>query len=59
MWLFAILVAPAVLLAVASWRGERYKFRYYRERQADQAQSAFLPPVSLIVPVKGYDQGLQ
>ncbi|HKC72205.1 MAG TPA: glycosyltransferase, partial [Terriglobales bacterium] len=54
-----ILVAPAVLLAASSWRGEREKFRYYRQRLPDQGQSAFLPPVSLIVPVKGHDQGLQ
>ncbi len=59
MWLFAILVAPAILLAASSWRGEREKFRYYRERLCDQVQSSFLPPVSLIVPVKGHDEGLQ
>ena len=59
MWLFVILVAPAVLLAASSWRGERDRFRYYRERLPDQTQSIFLPHVSLIVPVKGYDQGLQ
>jgi ceramide glucosyltransferase len=59
MWLFVILVAPAILLAASSWRGERGKFRYYRERLPDQMQGAFLPPVSLIVPVKGYDHGLQ
>ncbi len=59
MWLFVILVAPAVLLALSSWRGERQKFRYYRERLPDQTQSSFLPPVTLIVPVKGHDQGLQ
>jgi cellulose synthase/poly-beta-1,6-N-acetylglucosamine synthase-like glycosyltransferase len=59
MWLFVILVAPAVLLAASSWRGEREKFRYYRQRLPDQEQSAFLPPVSLIVPIKGHDQGLQ
>ena len=58
MWWFIILVAPAVLLAAASWRGEREKFRYYRERLPDQAQGSFLPPVSLIVPVKGHDEGL-
>ncbi|MGE5205445.1 MAG: glycosyltransferase [Chlamydiota bacterium] len=59
MWLFVILVGPAILLAAASWRGEREKFRYYRQRLPDQAQSSFLPPVSLIVPVKGQDEGLQ
>jgi cellulose synthase/poly-beta-1,6-N-acetylglucosamine synthase-like glycosyltransferase len=59
MWLFVILVAPAILLAASSWRGERDRFRYYRERLPDQQQSAFLPPVSLIVPVKGHDQGLR
>jgi cellulose synthase/poly-beta-1,6-N-acetylglucosamine synthase-like glycosyltransferase len=59
MWLFAILVAPAVLLAAASWRGERDKFRYYRERLRDQIQTSFVPPVSLIVPVKGYDHDLR
>jgi ceramide glucosyltransferase len=59
MWLFAILITPAVVLAMLSWRGEREKFRYYRERLPDQAQSRFLPAVSLIVPVKGHDEGLQ
>jgi ceramide glucosyltransferase len=59
MWLFVILVAPAILLAASSWRGEREKFRYYRERLHDQAQSRFLPPVSLIIPVKGHDEGLR
>lgn len=59
MWLFVILVAPAILLAAASWRGEREKFRYYRERLPDQTQGSFLPAVSLIVPVKGQDEGLQ
>src|SRR5512146_1411556 len=59
MWLFVILVAPAILLAVASWRGEREKSRYYRERLPDQTQGNFLPAVSLIVPVKGQDEGLQ
>jgi len=58
MWLFAIVVAPAVLLAIFSWRGEREKFRYYRERLADQSQDTFLPQVSLIVPIKGHDTGL-
>ena len=58
MWLFVILVAPAVLLAAFSWRGEREKFRYYRERLPDGKQNTFLPSVSLIVPVKGHDQGL-
>ena len=59
MWLFAILVAPSFLLAAASWRGERAKFRYYRERLPDQTQNSFLPPASLIVPVKGHDEGLR
>src|SRR5579872_6096602 len=59
MWLFAILVAPAVLLAIASWRGEKDKFRYYRDRLRDQKQETFLPPVTLIVPVKGHDEGLR
>ena len=58
MWLFAILVAPAVLLAAASWRGEKARFRYYREHLRDRTQTGFLPPVTLIVPVKGHDQGL-
>lgn len=59
MWLFAILVAPAIVLALASWRGEKEKFRYYRERLPEQAQGSFLPRASLIVPVKGHDSGLK
>ncbi len=53
-WLF---VGPAVLLALLSLRGERARTAYVRRRLAE-VPSQF-PPASVIVPVKGQDQGLR
>jgi len=52
-WLFA---APAIVLAFLSLRGERKRAEYVARRL--NAQPEKLPPVSVIVPVKGHDEGL-
>src|SRR5438105_11028873 len=53
-WFFA---APTVLLALLSLRGDRARAEYVdrRLRPADGP----LPPATVIVPVKGYDEGLR
>src|SRR3954470_5630825 len=53
-WLFA---APAVLLAILSLRGDRARADYVARRVA--APDGPLPPATVIVPVKGYDEGLR
>ncbi|HTP30581.1 MAG TPA: glycosyltransferase [Candidatus Acidoferrales bacterium] len=53
-WLFA---APAILLAFLSLRGERKRADYVARRLAETPSS--LPPVTVIVPVKGPDEGLR
>ena len=53
-WFFA---GPALLLAAVSLRGERKRADYVAQRLAEQPQD--LPPASVIVPVKGYDEGLR
>jgi hypothetical protein len=52
-WFF---VAPALLLALLSLRGERKRAAYV-ERRLAESPSKF-PPASVIVPVKGPDEGL-
>ncbi|MFN3325948.1 MAG: glycosyltransferase [Bryobacteraceae bacterium] len=51
------LVLPAILLAAASFAGERKRFRYIREQLAHPPEGPF-PPATVIVPVKGEDEGL-
>jgi cellulose synthase/poly-beta-1,6-N-acetylglucosamine synthase-like glycosyltransferase len=53
-WFF---VGPALLLALLSLRGERKRAAYVAERLA--AANTYLPPATVIVPVKGYDEGLR
>ncbi len=53
-WFFA---GPALLLAALSLRGERKRADYTGERLAED--STYLPPVTVIVPVKGHDDGLR
>jgi hypothetical protein len=55
---FWILVGPALLLAFLSLRGERKRAAYVSQRLSAAAEIA-LPPVTLIVPVKGNDEGLR
>jgi ceramide glucosyltransferase len=53
-WLF---VGPALALTALSLRGERTRAAYVRRRLAEIPDN--LPPVSVIVPVKGMDEGLR
>jgi ceramide glucosyltransferase len=53
-WFFA---GPALLLAAVSLRGERKRADYVAQRLAERPED--LPPASVIVPVKGYDEGLR
>ena len=53
-WFF---VAPALLLAILSLRGERKRAAYVESRLSETAEQ--FPPASVIVPVKGEDQGLR
>ncbi len=53
-WLF---VGPALVLTVLSLRGERKRAAYVRRRLAATREA--LPPATVIVPVKGFDEGLR
>jgi cellulose synthase/poly-beta-1,6-N-acetylglucosamine synthase-like glycosyltransferase len=53
-WFF---VGPALLLALLSLRGERQRAAYVAERLLET--SRYLPPATVIVPVKGEDEGLR
>ncbi|MDR3704122.1 MAG: glycosyltransferase family 2 protein [Candidatus Sulfopaludibacter sp.] len=53
-WFFA---GPALLLAIFSLRCERKRAEYVAARLAEEP--AVLPPASVIVPVKGPDEGLR
>ena len=56
LWLW-FLVAPALLLTAVSLLPEGRRAAYVRSRLA--AECEYLPPTSVIVPVKGEDQGLR
>jgi ceramide glucosyltransferase len=53
-WFF---VGPALLLAWASLRGERKRADYVAARLAQPASE--MPPATVIVPIKGDDEGLR
>lgn len=53
-WFFT---GPALLLAILSLRGERKRAAYVADRLA--ASSDYLPPATVIVPVKGEEEGLR
>ena len=55
-WLF---VAPALALAVLSLSGERRRASYYMENLQNVPNAARLPPATVIVPVKGPEEGLR
>ncbi|MCS6951517.1 MAG: glycosyltransferase [Bryobacterales bacterium] len=57
-WFWALYL-PALLLALAGLRGERRRARFYRESLASVGAATWLPPVTLIVPVKGPEEGLR
>ena len=54
---FWLLVGPALVLTAASLLSEPRNAAYVRRRLAEASE--FLPPASVIVPVKGEDQGLR
>lgn len=51
------LILLALLLTLLGLRGEQARLRFYRE--ARTALDGPTPPVTVIVPVKGYDEGLR
>jgi hypothetical protein len=53
-WLFA---GPALLLAALSLGGERKRAVYVARRLSEAPE--YLPPASVIVPMKGEDEGLR
>jgi ceramide glucosyltransferase len=53
-WLF---VGPALVLTVLSLRNERKRAAYVRRRLIETSEN--LPPATVIVPVKGFDEGLR
>jgi cellulose synthase/poly-beta-1,6-N-acetylglucosamine synthase-like glycosyltransferase len=53
-WFFA---GPSLLLALLSLRGERKRAEYVAERLSQLPEG--LPPATVIVPVKGADEGLR
>ena len=53
-WFFA---GPALLLAFLSLRGERKRAAYVADRLSDAR--AEVPPATVVVPIKGDDQGLR
>ena len=57
MFLYWFFVGPALALALLSLRGERKRAAYVARRLSEQPDA--LPPASVIVPVKGYDEGLR
>jgi ceramide glucosyltransferase len=54
---FWILAGSAILLGLASFRGERARSRYILESLANPWRGE-CPPATVIVPVKGVDEGL-
>lgn len=50
-------ICVAVLLSLASLRGESARAAYYQEQLAKQNDGP-TPPATVIVPVKGFDEGL-
>lgn len=58
-WWFWALVIPAQLLAIGSLAAERGKREWVKERLPPQPPPAGWPPASVIVPVKGPEQGLR
>ncbi len=54
-----LLAGSALILALISLAGEGRRAAYYERKLPDQRQTSHLPRVTLIVPVKGPDEGLR
>jgi cellulose synthase/poly-beta-1,6-N-acetylglucosamine synthase-like glycosyltransferase len=54
-----LLVGPAIVLAFLSLRGERKRARYVDQRLAEAEKPRDWPRATVIVPVKGMDEGLR
>jgi Glycosyltransferases, probably involved in cell wall biogenesis len=54
--LYWLIIIPALLLALASLLGERRRANYVLARL--DPRPAAMPPATVIVPVKGYEEGL-
>jgi cellulose synthase/poly-beta-1,6-N-acetylglucosamine synthase-like glycosyltransferase len=52
------LIPAALLLAVLSLRGDSARRKYFQDRLAERLPDNSCPPATVIVPVKGYDEGL-
>ncbi len=57
MWWYWAVAGPAITLALLSLRGGRARAQYIRNRLT--APEGLLPPATVIVPVKGDDEGLR
>lgn len=57
MFWFWFFVGPALALALRSLAGEKARAAYIRRRLAEPSSN--LPPATVIVPVKGWDEGLR
>jgi ceramide glucosyltransferase len=57
MWLYWFVAALCVIVAVLSLRGGRRRARYVESRLGAEIDS--FPAATVIVPVKGYDEGLR
>jgi len=55
---FWVLVIPALALALLSLRSERARAAYWKEGVARAHSERHLPPATVIVPVKGLEEGL-
>lgn len=55
---FWLLVVPALLLAALSLKGERRRASYYAENLKDVWEESKCLPATVIVPVKGPEEGL-
>lgn len=55
---FGFVAAGALLLGLRAAAGLPPRFAYYTQRLADARRNDYLPPVALIVPVKGPEEGL-
>ncbi|MCU1275269.1 MAG: glycosyl transferase, family 2 [Bryobacterales bacterium] len=58
LFLFWFFAGPALVLAIAALRGERKRSRFVAQCLAEDA-AAYVPPASVVVPIKGPEEGLR